>query len=483
MTDGIKILAVDVSGLFSQFWEVDNGKGRDFDKPRQSTLGAVRRYREGHDRVAICCDSGKSFRSLLWESYKADRPDRGEAYRSQIRLTVEALESEGCSIFRAPEYRGRFAEADDVIGSLCSWAYEGGHEVTILSSDKDLMQLVGDSVSILRPLERDAKPYGPPEVAAKLGIPPQMVADWLALAGDKSDGYKPYEGIGDKRAIDLLKRYGSALAVFAEPIVLADLESVLGAKLAASLVAAGPEPARKALEVSTVVCDLVLGFEKLEKEPIVQRVEPENEPQQPQEPVQSIQHPVALAPIHRAIPPTAKSDPWALQPSGQTSLRAFAADVASSRMFPQIATVEQAIVVIAWGQNLGVPAMIALTQAYVVHGRVGWGAQFIAGLIKNNPTCEKFYVSETTDKHATVVYKRKGEPEGKYVFTIERAQKMGLIKSGGPWDKIPATMCRWGCIRESARMVWPDVVTGVYTPDEIAGELPEEMIATMVSRG
>ena len=215
----------------------------------------------------------------------------------------------------------------------------------------------------------------------------------------------------------------------------------------------------------------------------MRRIEVETEPQPTPEPAQSAPV-VAVVPAAKPVQMTAKSDPWALQPSGQNSLRAFAADVASSRMFPQIATAEQAIVVIAWGQNLGVPAMIALTQAYVVHGRVGWGAQFIAGLIKNNPTCEKFYVSETDDKHATVVYKRKGEPEGKYLFTIDKARQMGFIKSGGAWEKFPGTMCRWAAMRECARMVWPDVVTGVYTPDEIAqGELPEEMIATMVSRG
>jgi len=485
----VRILAVDISGVFSQFWEVDSGKGRDFDKPRTATINAIRRFREGHDRVAICCDSGKSFRSQIWESYKANRPDRGEAYRTQLRYTIEALEAEGCSVFRAPKYAGElYAEADDVIGSLCAWAWEAGHQVTIVSSDKDMLQLVNAQVTMLRPIDKEHKIYDSAEVEKKYDIPPAKIPDFLALAGDASDGYKPYPGIGDTRAVALIKRYHHALGMFDGVVSMADLASFLGAKLAESFVAAGPEPARKALQVATIVRDLPLDFERLTGEPVIQRIESENEPQAAPEPAQQAQV-VAMVPATKTAPVTAKSDPWALQPTGQNSLRTFAADVASSRMFPQIATAEQAIVVIAWGQNLGVPAMIALTQAYVVHGRVGWGAQFIAGLIKNNPSCEKFYVSETDDKHATVVYKRQGEPEGRYTFTFDMAERRGLTRptrTGEPsmWSKIPATMCRWAAMRECARMVWPDVVTGVYTPDEIAqGELPEEMIATMVSRG
>ncbi len=489
----MRILAVDISGVFSQMWEVDSGKGRDFDKPRTATINAIRRFREGHDRVAICCDSGKSFRSQIWESYKANRPDRGEAYRTQIRYTIEALEAEGYSVFRAPKYNGDlFAEADDVIGSLCAWAWESGHSVTILSSDKDLLQLVNPQVTMLRPLDKEHKVYDEAAVVEKIGLPPAKIPDFLALAGDTSDNYKPYAGVGDKRAVELIKHYGNALAMFDGVVSMADLANILGAKVAESFVAAGPKPARKALEVATIVRDLPLDFERLTGEPVMQRIEIESEPQFKSEPVQTAPAAtpvVSMVPMIKAVQASSKSDPFALQPTGQQSLRQFAADAASSRMFPQIATAEQAVIVIAWGQNLGVPAVIALSQAYVVHGRVGWGAQFIAGLVKTSPSCEKFYVSETDDKHATVVYKRQGEPEGRYTFTFDMAERRGLTRatrSGEPsmWAKIPATMCRWAAMRECARMVWPDVVTGVYTPDEIAqGELPEEMIATMVSRG
>lgn len=191
----MRILAVDISGLFSQMWEVDSGKGRDFDKPRTSTLASVRRFREGHDRVAICCDSGKSFRSQIWESYKANRPARGEAYRTQIRYVVEALEAEGCSVFRAPQYNGElYAEADDVIGSLCAWAWESGHSVTILSSDKDLLQLVNPQVTMLRPLDKEHKVYDEAAVIEKIGLPPAKIPDFLALAGDTEcwQGYKAH---------------------------------------------------------------------------------------------------------------------------------------------------------------------------------------------------------------------------------------------------------------------------------------------------
>jgi len=487
----VNILAVDISALFSQYWEVDSGKGRDFDAPRQSTINAVRRWRDGHDRVAICCDSGKSFRSQIWDTYKANRPDRGEAYRNQIRLTIEALAADGCSVFRAPQYKGElFAEADDVIGSLCGWAFESGHQVTILSNDKDLMQLVSDSVVMIRPLAKDGEQkVDSAVVQAKLGIVPHLVPHWLALAGDVSDNYKPYPGIGDKRAIDLVKRYGHALGVFSDVVNMAELAQILGAKLAESFVAAGAEPGRKALEVAMIVRDLPLDFETLAGEPVFQKVIPMDAPQieptpesQPQPAQQAPQ--VALVPTIQTRQQIDRSSPWALQPTGQKGLVDFAGYVVDSRLFPNIKDHAAAIVVIAWGQNLGIPAMIALSQAYVVHGRVGWGAQLIAGIVKNNPSCIKFHIAETDDKHATVIYQRKGEPEGKYVFTLDRAQKMGVIKAGGPWEKIPATMCRWAAMRECARMVWPDVVTGVYTPDELTeGDIPEHMIARMVAEG
>ena len=203
------------------------------------------------------------------------------------------------------------------------------------------------------------------------------------------------------------------------------------------------------------------------------------------QPIAATQQMVVAQP--RAV--TDKSNPWALQPTGQRGLVEFAGWVAESRLFPNIGNVAQAIVAITWGQNLGVPAMIALSQAYVVHGRIGWGAQFIVGLVKNNPSCVKFYVSETDDKRAAVVYQRKGEPEGKYTFRWEEAEKRGLTKqtrNGEPsmWVKFPAVMCRWAAMRECARMVWPDVVTGVYTPDELTdGDIPEHMIARMVAEG
>ena len=492
----MNILAVDISALFSQYWEVDSGKGRDFDAPRQSTINAVRRWREGHDRVAICCDSGKSFRSQIWDTYKANRPDRGEAYRNQIRLTVEALATDGCSVFRAPKYGGElFAEADDVIGSLCNWAFESGHQVSILSNDKDLMQLVSDSVVMIRPLAKDGEQkVDVAAVQAKLGIEPHLVPHWLALAGDVSDNYKPYPGIGDKRAIDLVKRYGHALGVFADVVNMADLAQILGAKLAESFVAAGAEPGRKALEVATIVRDLPLDFETLAGEPVFRKVTPMDAPQietipesQPQPAQQAPQ--VALVPTIQTRQQIDRSSPWALQPTGQKGLVDFAGYVVDSRLFPNIKDHAAAIVVIAWGQNLGIPAMIALSQAYVVHGRVGWGAQLIAGIVKNNPSCIKFHIAETDDKHATVIYQRKGEPEGKYTFRWEEAEKRGLTKqtrNGEPsmWVKFPAVMCRWAAMRECARMVWPDVVTGVYTPDELTeGDIPEHMIARMVAEG
>lgn len=483
----MKILAVDISNLFRRNWEASQGK--EFSEAFNRTIQGIGRFREGHDRVAICCDGGPSFRKALSQQYKANRTDPGEAYRDQLRRTLERLEADGCTIFRAPtvdkpqgeDGRALFAEADDVIGALVKWAREDCHEVLILSGDKDLCQLVGEGVSVLRP--ENGAVWGSEQVEEKLGVKPSLVPDLLALAGDTSDGYKPYRGIAEGRAIALLQACGSALGVFSQEIIGETLNGIVGPANAKTLIEAGSEPARRALTLATIRVDLDIDFSPLLEEPKMQPLSEQS--QQATERNEPEAQPTAIVKAESVEQRTTamirapKCDPWNLQPSGAQGLWSLAKAFYEARCFPNVGNVEQVIAVTIIAQNLGVPMGIAMNHAYFVHGRLAWSAAFIMGLVRRSPDCEKFYISDSKRDSASVTYKRRGEPQGIYVFTLQMAKDAGWFKAGGQWDKRPDNMCRWAAIRESARMVFGDIVAGLYSVDEITnGEVIDERETT-----
>ena len=157
--------------------------------------------------IAAVFESGAPVaRMAEFAEYKANRtempPDLGEQI-PQIRRVLEAM--------RIPilEYPG--FEADDVIGAIARRAEEAGTEVVIVSSDKDMMQIVSERVSMLNPAKDDDW-YGPAKVKEFLGVMPAQVADLFALKGDAIDNIPGAPGIGDKGARDLIERFGSVEA-------------------------------------------------------------------------------------------------------------------------------------------------------------------------------------------------------------------------------------------------------------------------------
>ncbi len=153
--------------------------------------------------VAIFESLGPTFRDAAFAAYKANRTETPPDLIEQIpwiRKTLEAM--------RIPllEYDG--FEADDVIGTLASRAAEQGVEVAIVSSDKDMLQLVNDHVRMMNPMKDDLW-YDAAETEKYMGVQPSQVADLLALKGDSVDNIPGAPGIGDKGAKDLITRFGS----------------------------------------------------------------------------------------------------------------------------------------------------------------------------------------------------------------------------------------------------------------------------------
>ena len=166
----------------------------------------VRRLQSVHKPeylVAVFESLGPTFRDAAFAAYKANRTETPPDLIEQIpwiRKTLEAL--------RIPvlEYDG--FEADDVIGTLACRAAEQGVEVAIVSSDKDMLQLVNGSVRMMNPMKDDLW-YDAEETEKFMGVRPSQVADLLALKGDSSDNIPGAPGIGEKGAKDLILRFGS----------------------------------------------------------------------------------------------------------------------------------------------------------------------------------------------------------------------------------------------------------------------------------
>src|SRR6056297_2905714 len=153
--------------------------------------------------AAVIFDKGShTFRNDLYDAYKGNRPEIPEDLRPQIPLTREATRAFAIA---CEEIEG--FEADDIIATLACQARDAGGRVTIISSDKDLMQLVGDGVEMLdamknRRIDRDG-------VFEKFGVYPDRVVDVQALAGDSVDNVPGAPGIGIKTAAQLINEYGS----------------------------------------------------------------------------------------------------------------------------------------------------------------------------------------------------------------------------------------------------------------------------------
>ncbi len=155
------------------------------------------------DHIAVIFDaSGRSFRNEIYNEYKANRREMPDDLAPQLAHVRQAADAFGvCRI----EMEG--FEADDLIATYARHAIEAGAKVTILSSDKDMMQLVSDDRVLMRDPMTD-RPIGETEVREKFGVGPDKVIDVQALCGDSTDNVPGVPGIGVKTAAELINAYG-----------------------------------------------------------------------------------------------------------------------------------------------------------------------------------------------------------------------------------------------------------------------------------
>ena len=517
MPESPAVLLIDLSSIAHPIWHMSQAEP-DPDHTSQRTAAVVRSLASNHPHTAICCDSKTSFRKELDETYKANRPAQEAPLHHQIDLAREALEADGFAVWCVDGFEG-----DDLIATATrkltgeSTFWQDGdspagmpdygattamlaQHVLIASADKDLLALVSDRVEVHS--TRTGKRLGPDEVLEKLGVGPGLVVDYLTLVGDSSDNIRGAKGIGPKTAVELLTYFGSLNELYAAIDVgstssklkpaqrasLYDLRTRL--QLVRSLVCMREDvpldiEAVFKPRVPTVANDFVEGDEM---EPEVN--EPKTRPQAPTvepwaayaqtEEIDLSRHSTrsaepqpttAVAVVEQPAP-----DEWerSLEPRSMHDACLLAKRLYDSHMFSAYGSPQAVLSTLLLGRELGLPAMAALRGVHVIEGKHSLSADLMVALVLKSGLAEHFTLIETTDKICTYETHRKGTAVPQRLsYTIEQAEQAGLLapprpgKKPSPWHKMPTQMLRARCKSELARLEYPDLLAGLYTPEEL----------------
>jgi len=214
MSDSRRLVLVDGHAVLYRAFFAIKGLSTSGGQATNAVFGFVRMLRQLREtwaptHWAVFFDGGlPESRLAILEEYKAQRPRMPDELRSQIPLVEEYLDCAGIAWIRRDG-----EEADDVIASVARRLAGHGDEVLLATGDKDMFQLVGETVRIVPVSGRENKAMGPAEVEEKTGVPPEQIVEWLAMVGDSSDNIPGVPGVGPKTAARLLRDFGSIDAI------------------------------------------------------------------------------------------------------------------------------------------------------------------------------------------------------------------------------------------------------------------------------
>ena len=254
MTDKTPLILVDGSSYlyraFHALPPLTNSKGL----PTGAVKGVINMMRRlqkdyPNSTTAVIFDAkGKTFRDDIYSDYKANRPPMPDELRSQIQPIHDVIRAMGMPLISVEG-----VEADDVIGTYAVQATEKKQPVVISTGDKDIAQLVNEHISLVNTMtDTELDREG---VIAKFGIPPELIIDFLALLGDKSDNIPGVPGVGEKTALGLLQGLGGLDSIYQR---LDEVETLTfrGAKTMAAKLEEHRELAYLSYQLATIKTDV-----------------------------------------------------------------------------------------------------------------------------------------------------------------------------------------------------------------------------------
>lgn len=524
-----ELLLIDLSSIVYPAWHT-SGDDMNPNAVSLATVDKVRKLASGQPHVAICCDSGKSFRAEIDPTYKANRESKPESLRHQYKLAMETLVNDGF-----PVWSVKGMEADDLLASATRMAL-ARHEdqrVIVASSDKDLYALVGPRVTYKRLSTGDTLDVD--AVVKVMGVWPEQITDYLSLVGDSSDNIqgavgpldpatgKRKPGIGAVTAAKLLQTFPyiediyravdektaqfkpATLAALAEfrprletvrslvrmraDVPLPDFEDVFKTRVSKSAGIFGTEDSMDG--------DL---FDQPEAKP-----EPEANPLQSEAPAASVKEeaPVAEAPAPATPPkapladatiepeskamvrhvPAAAPVEWNMQlePRSLEEAKTMARWALASTFLTAYPNAEAAFMVILAGRELGIQAQASLRAFHIIEGKPRMAADLIRSLVMRSGKAKIFRCIERAPEAATFEAQRTDDDfihklrftldDGRLAFRGDpkewSADDMKAWKKSG-WGRNPSDMCVARAGSKIARLVWPEIANGLYSIEELS---------------
>jgi len=514
-------LLIDLHAIFCRFWfaSADQEIGTAY----EGTISRVRNAAEGYEFVAVCYDWPPYNRKQISETYKANRDKTDPSMIAQLARVKERLTADGFLLWGSLGF-----EADDIIATAVRALLQNTqHTIDVLSQDKDLMCLVGKRVNQI--LLSDGSRFDEAKVIEKMGVAPRKVSELLALSGDKSDNVSGCPGCGPKKAAALLAEHGSLATVLTlagegdknnklKPPALrqALIDHVSDVSLSWDLVTLDSSAPIKVDEI----------FEKREVKtlkPQVKDAEFEedehgdawegdefpipgdhkaSESMTPPAPVvlppvvtigatppvvtidEKVQASVAPTSVKNEKPTPAKekspeAKPSAamvvyngsfelqLEPQSMNQCFLLANHLMESRKLG-FGRAEEAEAIIIAGRELGLPAMASLRTLFISRDKVCMSGACVVALVLRSGMAEYFELDESDSEHAVYVTKRKGGRKEHFRgYSVEEARKVGLVKPSSGWVNYPQNMCEWRAAAFLARSIYPDVMFGLYTKEEM----------------
>lgn len=514
---------IDLAMYFSAAWHVGVNKHPDF--VIESTLGKVIKIQQeyGYDRVICAIDAPPYKRSAEYPEYKAGRAPRPPEFYELYRDLQEECRKLGCLVWSDLGY-----EADDIIATVVRMARGGDIAVDIWSNDKDQLQLVDEErrVFVVRWGKDGIKRHNAANVKDMLGVWPSEVVDYLALLGDKADNLPGCPGLGAKTIPGILEH--NTLPEVLEHLVAGRCPSGMTEKQGENFTRHATDilRSRKLIQLMT---DADLPWEELFKEeeeesmsgiasPIYEpspkdEEEYEREHSEPEPPFDpttreddSEMGALVTTPEPEAAPEPVPRKPEAIEkhepPEYQVvhpkdrlidsielrpgvvmtpeklklmkgMAKAFEASGLYTRKFRQGAPAIFSIMEL--GVELGISPQVACQNFHIVEGKPSPAAWFLIGLARQHKDCEYMECIETTDKTCTWVTKKRNFPKQlTFTYTIEQAERAGLVKSGQNWDRIPDDMLRKTAGSKAARMWYPEACFGLHSNEELGFDLERE---------